>query len=70
MICIEGKRKKKVIGPNDKYLQTERRNGPFKRALKMPATCDTEKIAAKLEDGMLILTMPKVEAQQAAVVKI
>lgn len=35
MICIEGKRKKKVIGPNDKYLQTERRNGPFKRALKV-----------------------------------
>ena len=36
----------------------------------MPASCDTGKIAAKLEDGMLILTMPKVEAQEAAVVKI
>lgn len=38
MICIEGKRKKKVISANDKYLQTERKNGPFKRALKVPCS--------------------------------
>lgn len=46
MICIEGKRKKKVITPNDKYLQTERRNGPFKRALKVPCSISSFSVDA------------------------
>lgn len=35
MICIDGKRKKKVITDNDTYLMTERKNGPFKRVIKV-----------------------------------
>lgn len=35
VIFIEGKRKKKVITPEDSYIICERLNGPFKRMIKV-----------------------------------
>jgi HSP20 family protein len=41
----------------------ERFNGNFIRSLYLPESCDGNKIKAKLEDGILILTIPKKETQ-------
>ena len=60
-ILIEGKRKKKVISDDDTYLVSGRRNGFFKKMIQMPMDADSQDMVAKLEDGMLILTVPRVK---------
>ena len=54
-IMIEGKRKKKVVSDEDVYLIAGRRNGFFKKMIEMPIDADSQQMAAKIEDGMLIL---------------
>ncbi len=41
----------------------ERYSGNFIRSLYLPETCDGDKITAKLEDGILILSIPKKETK-------
>ena len=82
-ICIEGKRKRKVISDSDNYLIAERTSGPFKKMIevfsffrsvsfeKVPFDCDAENMKAKIENGILVLTMMKVESSKVGkVVKV
>jgi HSP20 family protein len=43
--------------------RSERFSGNFVRSLYLPESCDGNKIKAKLEDGILILNIPKKENQ-------
>lgn len=65
-IMIEGKRKKKVVSDEDVYLIAGRRNGFFKKMIEMPIDADSQQMAAKIEDGMLILTIPRVKTVDGA----
>jgi len=47
---------------DDKYHRRERPKGEFTRELKLPAGLDTEKVEAKLSDGVLTVRLPKAEA--------
>lgn len=58
---IEGKRKRKLITNEDVYIINERRNGIFKKMVQMPMDADTQQMSAKIEDGMLVLTIPRVK---------
>lgn len=60
-VMIEGKRKRKVISNEDVYIINERRNGVFKKMLQMPMDADTQQMTAKIEDGLLVLTIPRVK---------
>lgn len=42
-----------------KYLYQERQAGKIWRKIRLPTAVDTEQIQAKLENGVLVLTMPK-----------
>ena len=65
-VMIEGKRKRKVISNEDIYVINERRNGIFKKVLQMPMDADTQQMTAKIEDGLLVLTIPRVKEIQGA----
>ncbi|KAK8815361.1 hypothetical protein WA158_003573 [Blastocystis sp. Blastoise] len=67
-ICIEGKRKRKVVSDNDVYLITERSSGPFRKFIDVPFNCDAENMKAKIENGLLVLTMNKIEGKEAGIV--
>ena len=47
------------------YLMRERRSGSFHRALRLPDTVDSEKAKPVYENGVLTITLPKVEARKA-----
>ena len=68
MIMIEGKRKKKVITDEDTYLINERRNGLIKKMIRAPKDADLDDMKAKIEDGLLVLTMPKIITEENATV--
>ena len=58
-VIIEGKRKRKVITSEDTYLISERQNGEFKKSIQIPIDSDPQLMTAKLEDGLLVLTIPR-----------
>lgn len=58
-VVIEGKRKRKVISSDDTYLITERQNGEFKKSIQLPIDSDPQLMTAKIEDGLLVLTIPR-----------
>lgn len=47
------------------YLLKERRTGSFYRAVRLPETVDTEKAKSTYTDGVLRITLPKVEEKKA-----
>ena len=57
----EKKEERKEGEPDSKYYVWERRYGSFQRSFTLPREIDAEKIAAKFENGVLTLTLPKSE---------
>ena len=60
-LMIEGKKKKKVISNEDHYLIHERRNGLFKKMIQLPIDADSQSMSARIEDGLLVLSIPRVK---------
>jgi HSP20 family protein len=52
------------------YLLRELPNGSFRRALRMPAEIDANKVEAKIADGVLTLRLPKAESALPKKIKI
>lgn len=46
----------------EQYHRRERSHGEFTRELRLPAGLDTEKIDARLADGVLTVRLPKAES--------
>lgn len=60
-ISISGERKIPVEGNNVKYHRREREAGKFSRLINLPNDIDVNKVDAKLENGVLTMTIPKAE---------
>jgi HSP20 family protein len=60
-LTISGERS--IAGEEEgaKYHRRERDAGKFSRILSLPSDIDTEKVDAKLTDGILTITVPKAE---------
>lgn len=54
----------------EEYLLRELPSGSFHRVLRMPAEIDTEKVEAKISDGVLTLRLPKAESARPKKIKI
>jgi HSP20 family protein len=55
---------------DEEYLLRELPNGSFRRALRMPAEIDANKVEAKITDGVLTLRLPKAESALPKKIKI
>lgn len=44
------------------FLMNELPRGAFRRSLRMPSEIDSEKVEARIADGVLTLTLPKAES--------
>lgn len=69
-LTIEGKQEAEKTEKNETVFRYERYKGNYHRAVKLPEVCDLEKVEAKLEDGVLTLTIPKREPAPAKEIKI
>jgi HSP20 family protein len=57
----EKKEERKEGKPESRYHMWERRYGSFQRAFTLPKAVDAAKISAKVEAGVLTITLPKSE---------
>ena len=58
MVSIEGE----YQSADAEYLLNELPSGAFRRALRLPAEIQSEKVQAKIADGVLTLNLPKAES--------
>lgn len=61
-IAISGERKNLETESEAKYHRRERDKGKFSRVVSLPDYVNSEKVEARLVDGILTVTIPKTEA--------
>ncbi len=70
ILTLRGERKREKEVKSENLFRTERSYGSFTRSFTLPVTVDTEKIRAEYKDGVLLLTMPKVEEAKPRKIKV
>ena len=64
LLTLSGKKMRDELNEEQSYIRSERAYGEFSRSFVLPENIDVDKINAKFENGVLELTMPKVEPQK------
>jgi HSP20 family protein len=70
LLTVRGERKEESERKEDNWVVRERRSGSFARAIRLPAAVNSEKASAAYKDGVLTLTLPKVEQQKTQEIKV
>jgi HSP20 family protein len=60
-LAISGERKITAEDESAKYHRREREAGTFSRMIGLPGEVDSDKVEAKLENGVLTVVVPKAE---------
>jgi len=61
-LSINGERIKEEAQKTDTWHWAERSSGQFMRKFKLPENADLDHVTAKVEDGVLTVGVPKLEA--------
>jgi HSP20 family protein len=61
VLTIRGEKKQQVDDSNERVHRFERTYGMFERTFVLPNTVDSERIDARFENGVLLVTLPKAE---------
>ena len=69
VLTINGERKAEE-GEGQSYHRQERSYGQFLRSFTLPPFVDTKNITADSKEGMLLVTLPKVEAAKAKQIEV
>lgn len=70
VLTIKGHREQKEEIDEENYFTQECFWGDFSRSIVLPASVDTGKISADFKDGVLTITIPKVEKVKSKVIRI
>jgi len=63
ILTIEGEKKKESEQKDKNFYRSERVFGTFKRSFTLPSEVDSENVEAKFENGILNVTLKKLEAK-------
>jgi HSP20 family protein len=63
-LTISGERSSGDIPENAHFLRKERGFGEFSRTIQLPFVVDAEKVEASFKNGVLIITLPQIEAEK------
>ena len=69
-VSISGKHEEEKRTEEKGFFQSELRYGQFQRVIPLPSTVNHQQVKANFKDGILTLTLPKVEAAQHKFVKV
>jgi HSP20 family protein len=69
-LTLRGERKQEEESKNENCHRLERSYGLFERSFTIPKNVDAKKIDAELKDGILMLTIPKVEEAKTKAIPI
>lgn len=63
ILSISGQRRKEEVQKTDTWHRVERSRGQFMRRFRLPDNANLDHVAAKVDDGVLTITVPKVDAK-------
>ena len=66
VVTIEGEYKQ----DDSEFLMRELPHGSFRRSLRLPSAVDAKKAEAKIEEGVLTLSLPKAESSKPRTIKV
>lgn len=69
-VSISGERRSETRTEEQGMVRSEFRYGTFQRVIPLPARIDNQSVQAEYKDGILRLTLPKVEEEKHKVVKV
>lgn len=69
-VSISGERKSEKTEESNGSTRSEFRYGRFQRIIPLPGRIDNQNVAAEYKNGVLHLTLPKVEDEKNKVVKV
>jgi HSP20 family protein len=58
-LTLNATRKTETDSENAEFLRRERATGTFSRTVRLPVAVDAEKVSARLNSGVLTITLPK-----------
>jgi len=67
---ITGRREEEKEKKAKQFYSKEIRRGSFERALRLPEPVNESKVTAEYQDGMLRVTLPKLEEKKSGKVKV
>jgi len=70
VLTINGERKAEEESKGQRYQRQERCYGQFLRSFTLPPFVDTKAITAESKEGMLLVTLPKVEEAKAKQIEV
>jgi HSP20 family protein len=70
MLVIKGEKKHEKEESGKRYHRVERSFGSFYRAVRLPGEVDREKIDAKYTNGIVDITLPKIEADRKKIIHV
>ncbi|KAE8697126.1 17.5 kDa class I heat shock protein [Hibiscus syriacus] len=66
VLKIYGERKEEKYDKNDKWHRMERCRGKFRRSFELPENAKTDGVKASMENGVMVVTVPKQEVKKPA----
>ncbi len=69
-LTIKGEKKQEKVVGGENYHLVERRYGSFSRAIPLPQGVESDKIRASYKNGILTVTVPKIEEDKRKEIKI
>lgn len=63
-LSISGERKPDEVAREARYHRRERNYGSFSRTVQLPFMVDTNKVEASFKNGVLLITLPRAEADK------
>jgi HSP20 family protein len=69
-LTLKGEKKFEREVKEENYHRVERSYGSFQRAFTLPGTVEQDKVKAKFKDGILEITLPKVEEAKPKQIKV
>lgn len=67
---IEAEREEASEEEDERYLRQERRQASAQRSVRLPADVDKENVHARMTNGVLTVTLPKTDVEEAQKIEI
>lgn len=67
---IEAKHEEAMEEEDERYLRHERRHESMRRSIRIPDEVDKEGVKARMKNGVLTITLPKLEVVEARTIEI
>ena len=64
ILMLEGTKEQKVENKQENYVKKEIFYGSFKRMIQLPENIDQSKLETEFKDGILTITIPKIEVKK------